>query len=312
MQWFPNLNGGEDVDKLGADNPEYEKAQRKWIAFISKCESAVNKELAKKYKGKYRVFFEDIDTSKYWDYYGGGDGDEGAVILVDVDMITRMKRYVANHAAKESYNSTTEGWGVKAAENVEAAGWASAFFGCLATIFSFGYALNFKGIWAMIIGGYAVDKIGGGVKSLLQKKGNKYLEKVLANPEMSAYIRSAAKEVVAGIKKQAASMKDSKYEISTKAEDIDKFEASVFNQGFKAPGEETDTRIEFDRKSYFYIEKKLGEYSIVLLYDTNSIKGIYVVVAIKDTKDKFGSSWLRARPIPPPTSEELKKMGFKG
>lgn len=294
---------------------------------LDRTKAIINKELFKRFKGKYVVYFGP-------EYLFGEDEDdefdrkagEGYVALVDMEAVKEYNKYWVKKNGwlaytidfgtrkplTESFDITTEGWGVKAAENVEAAGWASAFFGCLATIFSFGYALNFKGIWAMIIGGYAVDKIGGGVKSLLQKKGNKYLEKVLANPEMSAYIRSAAKEVVAGIKKQAASMKDSKYEISTKAEDIDKFEASVFNQGFKAPGEETDTRIEFDRKSYFYIEKKLGEYNIVLLYDTNSIKGIYVVVAIKDTKDKFGSSWLRARPIPPPTNEELKKMGFKG
>ena len=293
---------------------------------LDRTKAIINKELFKRFKGKYVVYFGD-------EYLFGDEDDEfdrkageDYVALVDMEAVKEKNKYWVKtnghpfytidfgtrKPLTESFNIATEGWGVKAAENVEAAGWASAFFGCLATIFSFGYALNFKGIWAMIIGGYAVDKIGGGVKGLLQKKGNKYLEKVLANPEMSAYIRSAAKEVVAGIKKQAASMKDSKYEISTKAEDIDKFESSVFNQGFKAPGEETDTRIEFDRKSYFYIEKKLGEYSIVLLYDTNSIKGIYVVVAIKDTKDKFGSSWLRARPIPPPTSEELKKMGFKG
>ena len=289
------------------------------LSSINRVITEANKALQKKFGKKYflcenesmsgpeehvRLLNEILD--RYWKL------EAGTVLLVDVEFNRKLMELEKPGVLRESYDPTTEGWGVKAAENVEAAGWAYAFFGCLATIFSFGYALNFKGIWAMIIGGYAVDKIGGGVKSLLQKKGNKYLEKVLANPEMSAYIRGAAKEVVAGIKKQAASMKDSKYEISTKAEDIDKFEASVFNQGFKAPGEETDSRIEFDRKSYFYIEKKLGEYSIVLLYDTNSIKGIYVVVAIKDTKDKFGSSWLRARPIPPPTSEELKKMGFKG
>ena len=293
---------------------------------LDKSKAIINKELFKRFKGKYVVYFGP-------EYLFGEDEDdefdrkagEGYVALVDMQAVKEYNKYSVKingwptytidfgtrKPLTESFDVATEGFGVKAANSVESTGWSAAFFGCLATIFSFGYALKFKGIWAMIIGGYAVDKIGGGIKDLLQKKGNKYLEKVLANPEMSAYIRSAAKEVVAGIKKQAASMKDSKYEISTKAEDIDKFQASVFNQGFKAPGEETDERIDFDRKSYFYIEKKLGEYTIVLLYDTNSIKGIYVVVAIKDTKDKFGSSWLRARPIPPPTSEELKKMGFK-
>jgi len=256
-------------------------------------------------------------------------------VLVEEGLISKVKSYVcyehANAEDKSLCNDllgrlgekiepvteatvtpepATEGIGVKAANVFQATGWTSTILGVVATIYSFGFALKFKAIWAMILGGIGVGSAGSFILRGLEKKANQYIEKALSNPEMSAYIRSAAKDVVAAMKKQAASMKDSKYEISTKAEDIDKFVDSVFNQGFKAPGEETDDRLE--KSGYFYIEKKLGEYTIICLYDTNSIKGVYVVVAIKDKNDRYGASWLRARPIPNPTSEDLKKMGFKG
>ena len=133
---------------------------------------------------------------------------------------------------------------------------------------------------------------------------------------MAAYIRAKAKDILADMKKQASSMKDGKYVINTNIQPEDLPE-DIFHQPFKAPGEETDERIkgadgEFKFFSgYKYTEKKVGEYTIAVFYDSNSIKGLYLVIEIKDLNDKFGASWIRVRPIPSPSNDELKKMGLK-
>jgi len=127
-------------DKIPSDLPEeeynkrYDKLANKWLADVSKAENAINKELSKKYNGKYRIFFEELDGG-YWDYYAGGDGDEGAVIVVDVDIINRMKSYVKNHATKESFTlidneaePVEEGIGVELAKTL---GWVALLFGAM-------------------------------------------------------------------------------------------------------------------------------------------------------------------------------------
>ena len=99
-------------DKIDSSLPndeywkEYDKLAKKWIADVTKAANAINKELSKKYNGKYRIFFEELDGG-YWDYFGEGDGDEGAVVIVDVDMIDRMKSYIKNHAVEESFTEIT-------------------------------------------------------------------------------------------------------------------------------------------------------------------------------------------------------------
>ena len=290
---------------------------------LDRTKAIINKELFKRFKGKYVVYFGD-------EYLFGDEDDEfdrkageDYVALVDMEAVKEKNKYWVKtnghqfytidfgtrKPLTESFDVTTEGWGVRAVNTFKSAGWSSAIIGAVAGIWSFGYLFTFKAVWGMIIGGIGAGAIGSKIMNGLNKKANEYIDKALTHPEMAAYIRGAAKETVDEMKKQAASMKDSKYEISTKAEDLNQFKHSVFNQGFKAPGEETDERL--DDKGYFYTEKQLGGYTIICLYDTNSIKGVYVVVTIKDKNDKYGASWLRARPIKPPTSEELAKMGFK-
>lgn len=216
----------------------------------------------------------------------------------------------------ESYEPTTEGFGMSLARKVTAGGWATAIVAALASISTFGAALFCKGTWAALIGGAAVGNVAGAISRKLCDKANKYIETALSNPEMAAYIRAKAKEVVNDIKKQASSMKDGKYVINTNIQPDD-LPSDIFHQTFKAPGEETDERIEKAKdpmtpfSGYEYAEKKVGEYTIAVFYDTNSIKGLYVVVEIKDLADKFGSSWIRVRPIPAPSKEDLKKMNLK-
>lgn len=293
---------------------------------LDRTKAIINKELFKRFKGKYVVYFGP-------EYLFGEDEDdefdrkagEGYVALVDMEAVKEYNKYWVKKNGwlaytidfgtrkplTESFDVATEGWGVKAAKYVSSTGWTSAILGVLATFSTFGYALTFKAIWAMIIGGLGLGAVGSKIVKRLEKKANKYIDKALANPEMAAYIRSEAKKVVDDIKKQAASMKDSKYEVIHNIKEINKLGFDCFTQTFKAPGQETDEPIKSD-SGYFYTEMNDGEYWIICLYDTNSIKGIYVVVSIKDKNDKYGSSWLRARPIPAPTSENLKRMGFKG
>lgn len=89
-----NLPEDEEDEQREIAKNKYHKTIREMLNFI-------NKDLAKKYKGKYRVYCEEFDD--YWDIYGEGDGDEGVLIIADVDIISRMKSYVSNHAAKESF-----------------------------------------------------------------------------------------------------------------------------------------------------------------------------------------------------------------
>ena len=99
--------------ELDLDTPAYEKAQKNWSATIAKCEAAVNKDLSKKFKGKYKVFFEEVEKGGWWEYCWTGDGDEGLVIVVDVDMINKLKDYIKNKSSvKESTEIIYEGWGI--------------------------------------------------------------------------------------------------------------------------------------------------------------------------------------------------------
>lgn len=308
--------------ELDLDTPAYERAQKYWSTTIAKCEAAVNKGLSKKYKGKYKVFFEEVEKGGWWEYCWTGDGDEGLVIVVDVDMINKLKDYIKNKSSvKEAYNELVfEGFGMRLASKATAAGWGTAIISALASISTFGAILfadsTRKLAWGSLIGGAVVGNVAGSISHKLREKANKYIEASLSNPEMAAYIRAKAKEVVNDIKKQASSMKDGKYVINTNIQPDD-LPSDIFHQSFKAPGEETDERIEKAKdpiapfSGYEYTEKKVGEYTIAVFYDTNSIKGLYVVVEIKDLADKYGASWIRVRPIPAPSKEDLKKMNLK-
>ena len=83
------------------EDEQREAAKNKYHKTIHEMLNSINKDLAKKYKGKYRVYCEEFDD--YWDIYGEGDGDEGVLIIADVDIISRMKSYVKNHAVEESF-----------------------------------------------------------------------------------------------------------------------------------------------------------------------------------------------------------------
>ena len=102
--------GYDEILKKGLSEDEEEKQheilRNKYHKTIRGILNSINKDLTKKYKGKYRVYFEDFDD--YWDIYGEGDGDEGAIIIADVDMINRMKSYISNHAIKESTEVVSE------------------------------------------------------------------------------------------------------------------------------------------------------------------------------------------------------------
>ena len=99
------IPGYEEIRKKHLpEDEEYEQreaAKNKYHKTIREMLNSINKDLAKKYKGKYRVYCEEFDD--YWDIYGEGDGDEGVLIIADVDIISRMKSYVKNHAVEESF-----------------------------------------------------------------------------------------------------------------------------------------------------------------------------------------------------------------
>ena len=235
--------------------------------------------------------------------------------VLDAPENNELKKIVG---AIESYEPTTEGAGMRWAGKATAAGWGTAIAAALVSIGTFGFALGNKGTWAALLGGILVGNTANSISTSLRKKADAYIEKALTNPEMAAYIRAKAKEILTDMKKQAASMKDGKYVINTNIQPED-LPDDIFHQPFKAPGEETDERIKGADgnttikvfSGYEYAEKRVGEYTVAVFYDTNSIKGLYLVVEIKDLNDKFGASWVRARPIPSPSNDELKKMGLK-
>lgn len=126
-----SLVGDDKIDSSLSNDEywkEYDKLAKKWIADVTKAANAINKELSKKYNGKYRIFFEELDGG-YWDYFGEGDGDEGAVVIVDVDMIDRMKSYIKNHAVEESTEIATESTATNVAKVL---GWFAVLVGAAA------------------------------------------------------------------------------------------------------------------------------------------------------------------------------------
>ena len=123
--------GYDEILKKGLSEDEeeeqYEILRNKYHKAIRGVLNSINKDLTKKYKGKYRVYFEDFDD--YWDIYGEGDGDEGAIIIADVDMINRMKSYISNHAVKESTEVATESTATNVAKVL---GWFAVLVGAAA------------------------------------------------------------------------------------------------------------------------------------------------------------------------------------
>ena len=161
-------------DKIDSSLPndeywkEYDKLAKKWIADVTKAANAINKELSKKYNGKYRIFFEELDGG-YWDYFGEGDGDEGAVVIVDVDMIDRMKSYIKNHAVEESFTEVaTE------AEPVEEGIMSAIKTGLAGTAFV-GAGLALWGI-PIYFGYKALNKLGDKMEQDRMHKQHKAIE----------------------------------------------------------------------------------------------------------------------------------------
>lgn len=126
------IPGYEEIRKKNLPDDEEDEqreiARNKYHKTIREMLNSINKDLTKKYKGKYRVYCEEFDD--YWDIYGEGDGDEGVLIIADVDMINRMKSYVSNHATKESFTEVaTESTATNVAKVL---GWFAVLVGAAA------------------------------------------------------------------------------------------------------------------------------------------------------------------------------------